>query len=61
MRGDFNICIVMLEELGLSSPHLCPRRYLLVLQSLEAEFLGEEKQQNQIKVLRGAKLEDKVY
>ena len=27
-------------------PHLCRRSYLFVLQSLEAEFLGEEKQQN---------------
>ena len=31
-------------------PHLCPGGLPLVLQSLEAEFFGEEKQQNQIKV-----------
>ena len=40
---------------------LFPRSYLLVLQSLEAEFLGEEKQQNQIKGSWGAELEEKVY
>ena len=51
---DLNHCIVMLEELGLSFPRHCPRSYLLVLQSLEDEFLVEEKQQNQIKVSWGA-------
>ena len=50
MRGTWNFCIVMLEESGLSLPTLCPRGLSLVLQSLEAEFFGEEKQQNQIKV-----------
>ena len=50
MRGDLNIFIVMLDELELYFPHLCPSDHPLVLQSLEAEFLGEEKQQNQIKV-----------
>ena len=61
MKGGLNFCIVMLEELGLSFPHLCPRSILLVLQSLDTEFLGEEKQQNQIKVSGGAELEEKVY
>ena len=42
-------------------PHLCLRSILLVLQSLEAEFLGEEKQQNRIKVSWGAELEEKIY
>ena len=50
MRGELNLCIVMLEDLELSLPHLFPSDHPLVLQSLEAEFLGEEKQQNQIKV-----------
>ena len=31
-------------------PYLFSRCHLLVLQILEAEFLGEEKQKNQIKV-----------
>ena len=51
MRGELNLFIVMLEELELSFPHLFPTSFLLVLQSLEAEFLREEKQQNQIKIL----------
>ena len=34
------------------SPHLFPIEHLLVLQSLEAEFLGEEKQKNQINLKR---------
>ena len=46
------------HERGLESLHcytggigtLIPPNHLLVLQSLEAEFLGEEKQKNQIKV-----------
>ena len=50
MRGDLDFCIVMLEESGLSLPTLFPRGLPLVLQRLEAEFFGEEKQQNQIKV-----------
>ena len=43
------------------SPHLFPISFLLVLQSLEDEFLGEEKQHNHIKVLLGSQLEEKVY
>ena len=50
MRRELNFCNVMLEEFGLSFLHLFPGDHLLVLQSLEAEFLGEEKQKNQIKV-----------
>ena len=50
MREDLNLRIVMLEELELSFPHLFPSDHPLVLQSLEAKFLGEEKEQNQIKV-----------
>ena len=50
MRGDLNLSIIMLEELGLSLPTPFPTDNPLVLQSLEAEFLGEEQQQNQIKV-----------
>ena len=42
-------------------PHLCLGGLPLVLQSLEAEFFGEEKHQNQIEVSWGAKLEEKVY
>ena len=49
-RGLWNLCIVMLEESGLSLPTPLPWRSSLVLQSLEAEFIGEEIQQNQIKV-----------
>ena len=44
--GTWNLCIVMLEELGFSLPTPLPWRSSLVLQSLEAEFFGEEKQQN---------------
>ena len=50
MIRDLKFCIVMLEELGLSFPQIFPSCHLLVLHILEAEFLGEEKQQNQIKV-----------
>ena len=46
----------MMEESGLSLPTLCPRGLSLVLQSLETEFFGEEKQQIQIKVSWGANL-----
>ena len=46
MRGDLNLCIVMLEELELSFPKLFPNDHSLVLQSLEAEFLREAKQQD---------------
>ena len=48
--GTWILCIVMLEESGLSLPTPLPSRSSLVLQSLEAEFFGEEKQQIQIKV-----------
>ena len=41
--GLWILCIVMLEESGLSFPTLFPRDLSLVLQSLEAEFFGEEK------------------
>ena len=50
----------MLEEFEISFSHLFPSDHPLVLQSLEAQFLGEEKQQNQIKVSWGAELEKKV-
>ena len=50
MIGYLNLCIIMLEELGLSFPTRFPSDHPLVLQSLEAELFGEEKQQNQIKV-----------
>ena len=50
MRGEFNFCIVILEELGLSLPPPLPYIFIPVLQILEVEFLGEEKQKNQIKV-----------
>ena len=50
MRGDLNLCIVMLEDLELSLPTPLPFDHPPVLQSLEAEFFGEEKQQNLIKV-----------
>ena len=61
MRGYLNFCIVMVEELGFSFPHLFPGSFLLVFHILDAEFLGEDKQQNQIKVSCGAQLEEKVY
>ena len=45
MKGDLAFCIVMLVKLGLSSPHLFPTCHLPLLQSLEAEILGGEKQE----------------
>ena len=50
MKMDLNFCIVMLEELGLSFPPHFPYIFILVFHRLEAQFLGEEKQKNQIKV-----------
>ena len=47
---ELDLCIVMLVELGLSSPYLFPRCHIYVLQSLEVEILGEEKQEIEIKV-----------
>ena len=44
----FDVYVSFLKDL---SPYLFPSDHPLVLQSLEVEFLREEKQQNQIKVL----------
>ena len=49
MKGDLAFGIVMLVKLGLSSPYLFSSCHFPLFHSLEAEILGGEKQEIQIK------------
>ena len=59
-EGTWTFALLCWRNQDSHFPHFFPRCHILVFHSLEAEFLGEEKQQNQIKV-SWSKLEEKVY